>query len=131
MGKVYIVTTGRYSDYSIIAVFDSMELAQAFIDSNDFGSDINDIEEYELNPNKTDLAAGRKGFEIEMNKDGTTICCNMNRSYSHKPNNIYFRFNLMCLDCYADDDQHAIKIANEKRVQILALNRWGEENPLN
>lgn len=32
--------------------------------------------------------------------------------------------------CYANDEQHAVKIANEKRTEILALNRWGQNNPL-
>jgi hypothetical protein len=26
--------------------------------------------------------------------------------------------------CFADDEKHAIKIANEKRVQVIANNKW-------
>ncbi len=51
MKKIYIVTSGEYSSYSVEAVFDSEALAKKFIDSvKTTTTDINEkIEAYELN----------------------------------------------------------------------------------
>ena len=136
MKTIYVVTSGSYSDYGIDAIFDTKELAQAFIDSfrHDGFSDFNDIEKWELNPNEAELKAHRKAFRLTMNKEGNIQSVeNSNSSYGHKEGlTISFTANSEWLNvyCYADDERHAVKIANEKRTQILALNRWGNENPL-
>ena len=139
MKKIYVVTSGSYSDYGIDAIFDSRELAQSFIDSFDKSrgwTDFNDIEEWELNPNEPELKMNRKAYNLRMNKEGETQNSveHSKSTYGHREGlSISFTINSewMNVNCYADDEQHAIKIANEKRTQILALNRWGLSNPLN
>jgi len=136
MKAIYVVTSGSYSDYGIDAIFDTKELAQAFIDSFSKGgfNDFNDIDKWELNPNEAELKAHRKAFNLRMNKEGNIQSVEQsNSAYSHKNGlGISFTINAdwMNVYCYADDETHAIKIANEKRTQILALNRWGNRNPL-
>jgi len=45
--KVYIVTSGSYSDYHIEAVFSTKEKAEEYIQNN-CDDDVNEIEEYEM-----------------------------------------------------------------------------------
>lgn len=55
--KLYVVTSGEYSDYGINSIFSTKEKAQAYIDrSNKLGIDNYlgwNIEEYELDENAT------------------------------------------------------------------------------
>ena len=123
-------------NYGIDAIFDTKELAQAFINSfNDKYNDFNDIEEYGLNPSELDLKANRKAFNLVMDKDGNLQRIEHSYSaYSHKYGlEISFtnKKDFMNVNCFADDEKHAVKIANEKRTEILALNRWGQDNPFN
>jgi len=58
--KVYVITSGEYSDYGIIGVMSSLEAAQEYVDKHKQAdnSKINDLEEYELdaiNPNDLEL----------------------------------------------------------------------------
>jgi hypothetical protein len=34
---------------------------------------------------------------------------------------------IMHMFCFANDEEHAIKIVNEKRAQIISMNKWGED----
>ena len=43
--KVYVVTSGEYSDYHIVGIFDSREKAEEYINHSTY-SDLNDVEEY-------------------------------------------------------------------------------------
>ena len=136
MKKVYVVTSGSYSDYGIDAIFDTKELAQSFIDSfkDDSYNDFNGIDEWDLNPNELDLKANRKPFSLRMDIEGNTFELEQSSSsYGHKNGtdlSFTYKKDLMNVKCFADDEIHAVKIANEKRIQILALNRWGQDNPL-
>lgn len=135
---IYIVTSGSYSDYGINAVFSTKELAQKYIDAFEKQSfEGFDIEEWELNPFATDLSKGRKPFNILMDIDGNV------EKIESKPS--YFFFNerisyinahqaywnnekdLLQIAIFANDETHAVKIANEKRTQIIALNRWKDK----
>jgi len=136
MKTMYVVTSGSYSDYGIDAIFDTKELAQKFIDSFKGNSynEFNGIEEFILNPNELDLKANRKPFSLRMDVKGNVTEIEQSSSaYGHKYGleiSFTYKKDYMNIKCYADDDIHAVKIANEKRTQILALNRWGENNPL-
>jgi hypothetical protein len=132
MEKIYVVTRGEYSDYGICAMFTEKKLAQAFIDSfkiDGYGG-FNDIEEYELNPYKNDLKAGRKAYSLRMNVEGnTTDVEQADSTYGFNSSiGISFTHNKewMNVFCFAKDETHAIKIANEKRVQYIAANAWGK-----
>ena len=49
--KVYVLTQGRYSDYSIVGIYSSMELAQKaykLLEAHNYWDGPNDIEEWEL-----------------------------------------------------------------------------------
>ncbi|MBO5080351.1 MAG: hypothetical protein J6B82_05665 [Bacteroidaceae bacterium] len=122
--KVYAVTSGEYSDYHIKGIFDSREKAEEYINYSTY-SDLNDIEEYNLNepPDK-----GEKIFEIRS--DFENIDCKivgdspepmmykdlmhiMNFGLGDRKQYIYF---YIC----ADTRDRAIKIASERLRQVKA-----------
>lgn len=57
MGKVYVVTSGEYSDYHIVAVFTNEEQAEKYADSLGLrrGYAEASVEEYDLNPAVPDV----------------------------------------------------------------------------
>lgn len=136
MEKVFVVTSGHYSDYGIDAIFTTEDLAQKFIDSfKADGYNAMGIEEWDLNPNEEHLRQGRKPFFLRIDKLGAVTDIEVRSSaWGFKPNlptaNISFTHDdkWMNIECFADDVDHAVKIAGEKRTQILALEQWGSKN---
>lgn len=133
MEKVFIVTSGSYSDYNIDAVFDTKEKAEAYIKSfGQYDQDFNDIEEYDLNP-KT-RTRGRKGmfaYHVRMTEALEVKSCFSGESYEDLADNkecFYTEYyKPFMLDCYvwARDKEHAIKIAVDKAREIKATVGWG------
>jgi hypothetical protein len=119
MKNIYVVTEGDYSDYGIIAI---RQLAQDFID----GARPNArIEEYPLDVTEEGLN-DRECFFVRIDKNGDvqevypdeysgTEGFDMNRK--------------MYVHVFAKDAQHAIKIANERRAQKIALEQWPDFTP--
>jgi len=139
MKTIYAVNSGCYSDYHVVALFSSKEKAQAFMTAVP-DDDYNEIEEFQLDPPTADLI--RRGYwqwHIRMLRDGTvehamkadTACS----SYTPTPYHaIWRRSQTMhppytrpdCLQStvMAKNEKHAIKIANEHRVQLIATGQW-------
>ncbi len=126
---VFLVTRGEYSDYRVCGVFTDKKLAQKYIDSfvkiyKEFR-----IENYTLNPYQHELKNDYKPFFLRMTKEGNCTEIRIkDSSYGFEEENIYFGFDIdkdLCISIFAKDEKHAIKIANEKRVQLIASNRWG------
>ena len=131
--ELYVVTSGSYSDYGVDAIFDKKELAQAFIKSFSDGNDFNDIEVYALNPFEPEIKQGLKAYFVRINKDGETDPVeHLDNAYGFNEGDMLqmlsFTHNKDRLNvrCFAKDTDHAIKIANEKRAKIIALDRWGD-----
>jgi hypothetical protein len=150
MMKVYVVTSGCYSDYGIEAVFSDREAASRYCklrnaDMSDGGSDSHDyrIEEWPVDEEPVeDLPNGLRGFRVRISKDGEVSKVH---SYSVADVRIgYIRFyeadsrgwgysqeftgiESVSFPILARGEEQAIKIANEKRAQLVALGRWGQE----
>jgi hypothetical protein len=126
--EIYIITSGCYSDYKIEAVFDEIELADSFMETFETKHyDGQRIEVYKLNQHAQAFREKLKPYFLRMAKDGqcTEIAI---EDYLHDNFNDPPKFNSMgemVLYVFAKDETHAIKIANEKRVELIALNRWG------
>jgi hypothetical protein len=134
---IYAVSSGDYSDYSVLALFSTQELAQDYVDTILAGKsyDTPRIEEYELDPEVPSLRAGLSAWLIGMDRDGNVIradqgspgfrmrgpyfiCCKQGRGFAgQEPRGIVFA-------CVAKSVDHAIKIVNEWRIQLIAENRW-------
>ena len=130
MKTIYVVTQGSYSDYHICAVFDTKELAEQYCSA--FGKaqrfDTMGIEEWGLNPYKIELGKGYKPFFVRMDKEGNTSEVYEDDSSYGYTNDVGYGFDIrdnMYNHCFAKSTDHAIKITNEKRVQMLAENKWG------
>ena len=113
--KVYIVTDGEYSDYSIEGVFSTLEKAETC--QRLYGYD--NIEEYELDE---ELKIEKKIWEVQLPLSGVmeTKCdCVSGQSFYEKKINC-FRYGEWCGDTYmrfiveATWSDEAIKIASEK-----------------
>jgi len=123
MAKVYIVTSGSYSDYHINAVFSTEELAQGYIDR--WGTSDYDIEEWDLdNPNPFERV-GKDYYYVAIRKDGDILDGAKKMPPSAQDESIIpavygTTMPWMVVYCWATDEKHAIKIANEKRTQAIA-----------
>ena len=127
--KVYIVTSGAYSDYRIDAVFTDDKTAKVFADKID-----GEVEIWEISSsNLIDKITHDKIFCVRMNKEGNTDLVMEEDFDSHEIENAIEKkteiFNAvdgysMITYMFAKDEKHAVKIANERRVQLIANNEW-------
>lgn len=123
--KVYVVTAGDYSDYHIKGIFDSREKAEEYI-NHSADSDLNDIEEYNLNELKPDK--GEKVFKLRSKFDEIDF-----RITGYGPDAAHYK-DLMCrvdsdgwtpsndviFYICTDTRERAIKIASERLRQVKA-----------
>lgn len=148
MSTIYVVTTGMYSDYSIVAVFDNREQAEKL---GLHGKNNAEVEEYTLNPAYTDYAAlGYSRFSLCMMKDGAVLALSKLATDLYLEPAIFAVGNTAIVwgNCWCDslksvplldlnglhlhveriakEEEQVIKAANEKRIQLLAENRWKE-----
>jgi hypothetical protein len=136
MKTIYAVSSGSYSDYRIDALFSSKKLAEDFM-ATVKDNDYNNIEEYQLAPPTADLI--RRGYSVwrvHMLKDGTTehVERTDNEKYyiigagghaiwertkapAYKGKGIP---DILTSTVWAKTEKQAIKIVNEKRVQMIA-----------
>lgn len=124
--KVWIVTNGQYSDKGNVAVFSDEQTAKNFRDK--FYSKEGDIEEFELDS----IAPGQlAAWVIELNLTGELIrayceglhhCCG-NPPYKQTnagKKTSYFSGDYFEVKCWAEDENHAVKIASEKWAEWVA-----------
>ena len=140
MTTVWVVTDGGYSDKYVVSVCSSEENAKEFIESK-LGDDYYDTEIDAL----LDKAKQRlKVAVVDMRKDGSLIedkvwfphCCtdlieecavdfSSYGSYGgsrYRPEDKGYRFSM-----WARDEEHAIKIANERRTRMIAEGTWPDQ----
>ena len=122
MNIVYLVTSGEYSNYGVRGVFSTKEKAQEFMDC--FGDCEYRIEEEILDPYEYDLKDLR-AYDVVMDRQGNVLKIE-NASYVDHP----IKSEIKYTDCYmantmikafickvlAKNEEHAIKIVNEKRA---------------
>ena len=121
--KIYVVTSGEYSDYGINALFSTKELAQLYMDKfNEPYSGYNDIMECEVDELESDLRSDRKPFNIIMKRDGEIVRVDVGTTYGTYDGN-FKTYSLnkdsLNISLFADNEEQAIKIANEKRLKYL------------
>ena len=123
MKTVYVCTEGEYSDYHICGVFDNKELAEKFCQQ--FGCE---IEEWNLNPFAVELKKGYSPYFVRMTKEGEALQVDIKPSpYGFGNGDGSHGFDIkknMCLHCMAKSSEHAVKIANERRVSLIDSNQW-------
>jgi hypothetical protein len=136
MSKIYVVSSGCYSDYSISGVFSTKEKSEQW--ARACGHDITDkeygggrIEEYELDEGLIEIDRGLLPFRVDIQKNGDVLEVTQHgfpsiiepiASWS-----TYDGFNgarppRQNVYVWARDRDHAIKVANERRIDALARN---------
>ncbi len=126
--NIWMVSTGEYSYYSVNALFadDHKSEAQAFAVLTG-----GRVEEHSLslNPTHEEPPPGQTFFRFHMEKDGTSrdwvedkpldrVGCRHSARY-RLCSALTFSW-VMYFAVYAHNREHAVKIANEIRVQVLA-----------
>jgi len=124
MTTVYVVTSGCYSDYGIAAIFSTEERANIYLTESEIedGYGGGSVEEYQLNEPFEFIVQ----YKISMEKDGDVSW--IKRYKVSNPDNMAGYTNILHNGMWAyvevDDEQHAIKIANERRTRIIAEDNW-------
>ena len=132
MTTCYAITRGEYSDYTVLAVFTTRELAEAELPKYHRGKHgTAQIEELPLNPEIPGPPPGMQGYFCAENDDGSIwgrrVSCDempaadqigvLNRQVVTEP---WFRaWHNMYV--WARDEDHAIKIAAEKIAHQRAI----------
>jgi hypothetical protein len=124
--EVFVVTDGDYSDYHIVGIFSSQTLANEHVKI--YGGDVN-----AWRVDDDTIYNGHKGlaeFYVEMNEDGATETDGWDLSFpdeDKKYPDIDFSKNKLSCFVLARNREHANKIVNEIRTQLLAQNEWGKK----
>lgn len=136
MKKVYIITTGSYSDYSIRGVYSTRKKAEASLVLFENNYEYPRVEEHILDA-VAPIPKGYNAYHVFMDVDGNTKSThevefeNLGEFENGATEGFGYkrvgstsvregvRFNVVGRDL-----KHAIKIANEKRVQLIADNSW-------
>lgn len=119
--KLFVVTSGEYSDFKISGIYSSKEKAEW---ARKLFATENQIEEWELDSIPIH-PSGMILFKVRMDKNGTVRDCYIVDA-SDKWNQWFPAAEVMAVDfiVWARDIEHAIKIANEKRTQLIASGEW-------
>jgi hypothetical protein len=139
MKNIYAVSAGSYSDYRVVALFSTPELAAKFMAAVP-DSDYNEVEEYGLDQNTADLISrGYSVWSVHMLKDGTTERANRLEAGIYNVTSmghmIWRRTQAAAYkgkgvqDCltstvWAKTEKQAVKIVNEHRAQMIANGQW-------
>jgi hypothetical protein len=147
MKTVYAVTEGCYDDYHVVALFSTRELAKQFISVMEERTDtrydeFNPIEEIAVDPPVVDmLQRGYTIWSVYMLRDGET-----ERVKTHPYIGTYAistaghadivrrtkmpayqetgAQDILMMDVWAKTEQDAIKVVDEKRVQLIYAGKW-------
>ena len=130
--KVFVVTSGEYSGYQIEAIFTTRFLAEKYLSA--CGLNDHNIEEWALDEWSARLEQGFCHYGVDIWENGDLRCP---ATKEHSDNDGYSfpwfakergEKPFLRMFCWAKDEKHAVKITNEKRIQLIAENRWGERN---
>ena len=125
MPEIYLVVNGQYSDYHVICAFSTEEQAEAFA-KNTFGR----VQTFPLD------VPPQEWWEIEvtMAKDGSLLDYSSPKVTEFSTHDLPRGFQqfttpkVMTYLVNTQDLDRAVKVTNEVRTQILAMNLWPSEN---
>ena len=127
MSKVYLVTDGDYSDYRVRGIYSTPELAAA---AQRLHNADNDVEEWDLDV-IPDHPPGLLPFFVLMDKDGNSEVTPAGAGIDDSgvtwvPGWVGERIPYgISFSIWARDEQHAAKIANEKKAKLVSAGLWG------
>lgn len=130
MSKVFLVSTGSYSDYRIVGVFSSEEKAKAIAGILKEA----EVEEKTLDPFVAELNEGLSVYSVRMSPNGDVETVERHDrdaeyTFDYRLKGTEEPLELLTWKdrppvylklVFARDEQHAVKIVNELRVQAIA-----------
>jgi hypothetical protein len=127
--KVWLCSDGSYSDYSVTAIYS--DEATARLVTAAYGWD-NEPEEMDLDPEiPQEVRDGLSAYGVLMWENGDVHRVSKEEDDWYKEGRWIDNYRdwdnpprtgrLFGMNCWARDEQHAIKIANERRIMSLAL----------
>jgi hypothetical protein len=139
--KVWVIEQGEYSDYRVVGVFSSYENAKLIADAingYDGSSDDAEIREWDMDPAVSEIRKGLKRYFIHMERNGDVVRCDPQSVSTYSLVNKFYvwrrstapayigqnKSDLLDATVWARDGKHAVKIANEKRSQMIADGEW-------
>ncbi len=114
--KVWVATRGEYSDYQVVGAFSTKELAERM---NSLLSDMNPPLEVEVDEPLTKLDAGYRKYHVLMEKAGNVLSQHVESDLNADWEWVRNADETFHWQGWAKDEQHAIKIANERRTQAI------------
>lgn len=138
--SVWVIEEGSYSDYHVVGVYSSEENARRVCALMDQKYDKPGVNEWPLDPAIDEINAGLRTYLVQMHEDGTVTECREDQvhpghqpsfcihSHPNKDGSLGFGDYVLLLQgwgVWAKDCEHAIKITNEKRTQMIAEGKWG------
>lgn len=123
MPTAYMVTTGSYSDYTVEAVFTTREGAEAL--AAKYPPMYANIEEKPLDE-QPGYPEGMFRFRVVFDIGGECSVTQTEPCLAKDGECTPWGSDGKCMAtwCWARDKDHAAKIANERRAQIIAMGRW-------
>lgn len=120
---IYACESGAYSDYSVDALFTQRADADLYVRAHG-GS----VVERQVDQDMTEYRKGLAPYWVIMDRSGVARVADIYRTVepdkaNHETRKGYERDEWIFY-MWARDKQHAVKIANERRVQHLALGTW-------
>jgi hypothetical protein len=143
MDKVWIIEQGSYSDYRVVGIFSTEQKAQQvcdWINSRQTYGDKAEVTWRCLDPAIELLNSGLSQWRVQMLRDGSTERVEQQddtydlEGSAHiwdRPRAPFYAGKggvqaALVAKVWARDSDHAIKIANERRVQMIASGEWPE-----
>ena len=126
MARIYVVTRGCYSDYHIVAIYDTREAAEAMcrvLNENEGSYDSAGVEDFELNAGQDEIQAGLLPYFVRLNRSSGDVM------ELHRTDSDYRVFSAdvgvdinknIHTTVWASSPEAAAKIANERRRMYLA-----------
>lgn len=140
MASIWTIESGEYSDYHIVGIFSTRENAQLVCDKLNNEYDTFAPTERPLDPAVYELNNGFNLYRVLMLRDGSVEKLSQEETseYAVAGSKFLWRrskaraFQLknmkdaLNMTVWATDEQHAIKIVNEYRAQLIAKGEWDE-----
>lgn len=120
--KLYLVTKGQYSDYSVVGVYSTADKAAA---AACVYTDANEIDEIDLDP-ESPWPVGLRRYRVWMSMDGakSSVFQTDPSVVDHQPAVTGYNKSEVLFHLWASDEQHAAKIASEQRAQMIVAGNW-------
>lgn len=121
MTKVYVITSGCYSDYHICAVslyLEKAEMLKKFCEKTEY--DEVTIEEYDADYYADRIASGYSMYLVQFESNGEVHYINPNRCLTEERIYPTWSGRFISVELWAKDEESAVKIAAERRAKYLA-----------